>query len=470
MGAMRSITVDGLLTGRAAQTAAAVIAGGAGALLVTHGGTQAVALAAVALAAVIAGWRWPALPVLATLMLCQELDPSQGFGGAGGSGLLFLGHQLYFKTFARFSLLTLMLVAVAARASLSLGRTPVRKAALWLALALGGYYVARVWAGGSAITSAINQNARFAILFGATFVIGIEANAGDYWKRLAVPVFRLLIVALVLVGGFLEATGRGIPGQPIFYDSAMGAIAGAGLLAVIFIGSAPDAATAQARRGMWLLAVAALGVVILSARRDDWAGMAVAALLALALTQDRLRLVVRLLGGAAVALVVLAIFAPATLTSIGHQISAIWQATQGTAADASAKGHLSDISVGWAAVNAHPISGLGPNGQLVGLVVQSTGQLYIHNQILESWLRFGIVGAALVIALQLLLAGQALTVLRRRDARFHVRWAAYLLLIAPTAMLTAPFLTQTQRWPAVLGLAAGLVAAELGSGSAPQAA
>ncbi len=276
-------------------------------------------------------------------------------------------------------------------------------------------------------------------------------------------------MVLVLVGGFLQVTGRGISGQPIFYDSAMGAIAGAAVLAVVFMGSTPETATARARRRMWLLAAAALGVVVLSARRDDWAGMAVALLLALAFSQDRMRLVVRLVAGAAVALVVLALFAPAALTSIGHQVSAIWQATQGTAADASARGHLSDISQGWHSVKASPISGLGPNGQLAGLVVQSTGQLYIHNQILESWLRFGLVGAVLVVALQGVLAAQALRVLRRRRVRFQVRWASYLLLIAPTAMLTAPFLTQTQRWPAMLGLAGGLVGAELAPGAAPHA-
>ena len=33
-----------------------------------------------------------------------------------------------------------------------------------------------------------------------------------------------------------------------------------------------------------------------------------------------------------------------------------------------------------------------------------------------------------------------------------------LLVMAPVAMLTAPFLTTTQRWPAILGFAAGLIA------------
>ena len=100
----------------------------------------------------------------------------------------------------------------------------------------------------------------------------------------------------------------------------------------------------------------------------------------------------------AVVLVALAVVAPSVLSEIGHQLSAIWGATQGTAADASVQGHLSDVSVGWHAVKASPISGVGPNGHVAGLVVEGAGPLYIHNQVLESWLRFGLIGALLIIA------------------------------------------------------------------------
>ncbi len=61
------------------------------------------------------------------------------------------------------------------------------------------------------------------------------------------------------------------------------------------------------------------------------------------------------------------------MTEIGHQLSAIWQATQGSASDASAQGHLSDISTGWEAVLASPINGVGPTGHLAGLVVENGG-------------------------------------------------------------------------------------------------
>jgi O-antigen ligase len=116
------------------------------------------------------------------------------------------------------------------------------------------------------------------------------------------------------------------------------------------------------------------------------------------------------------------------------------------------------MSIGWKAVKASPISGVGPGGHIAGLVVQSRGQLYIHNQVLESWLRFGLLAAVLVVAAQIVLVLQSLGTLKQPGSDFMSRWAAQFLLIAPVAMLTAPFLTNTQRWPAILGLAAGIVA------------
>ena len=102
--------------------------------------------------------------------------------------------------------------------------------------------------------------------------------------------------------------------------------------------------------------------------------------------------------------------------------------------------------------------GVGPNGHVAGLVVEGSGPLYIHNQVLESWLRFGLLGAILVIAAQVVFVVQGLIALRRPQTDYTVRWAAMLLVMAPVAMLTAPFLTTTQRWPAILGFAAGLIA------------
>jgi O-antigen ligase len=455
MNGIGSNTVGSLLAARRVQVLITVLASAAGGWVIASSGTRTLTAVGVSLVAGTALLGWPALTALTLLILCQELDPAQGFGGPSGSGLLFLGHQVYFTTVARASLLTLALVLTAARVAVTMEPSRPRRIAAALMLALGAYYAARVWSGGSSITSALNQDSRFAILFVAGFVIGTGTARNTDWANRAVPVLLSVLSGMALLGVYLVATGQGEAQTGlnlIFYDSAMGAIAGAAVLAAI---SAP---ASQRDWRIWGIGAAGLVVVVLSSRRNVYAAMAVALLLGLLFGRNRTRLVLRLLFASGLACAALLVFFPTVISELGHQLSAIWGATQGTAADASAKGHLNDVSLGWNAVKASPISGVGPGGHIAGLVVQSRGQLYIHNQVLESWLRFGLLAAVLVVAVQLVLVVQALGTLNQPGSDFMARWAAQFLLIAPVASLTAPFLTNTQRWPAILGLAAGIVA------------
>jgi O-antigen ligase len=438
------------------------LAGGAGVAASTGHGSLLL-LAAGAVVAGAALLRWPALTVLALLLICEEVEPGEDFG-AGGSGLLFLGHQLYFTNISRISLLTLVMVVACARVALVTAPRPVRSVSLFLMVLMGFWYAATVWIGGSALTSAINQDARFALLFVLAFVIGTWAGQQGDWKWRSLTMMRWGFSIVALIGAYLAATGQGQAQTGvniIFYDSSLGAFAGAVVLAVAL---APRAIRTPR---VWWLGGAALLVVVLSSRRNVWAAMVFALLIGLVVARQRARLVMRGLAAVTVILLAAAVLAPSVLTELGHEFSAIWQATQGSAADTSTKGHLSDISVGVKAVLAHPIQGIGANGHLPGLVVETPGPLYIHNQILESWLRFGIVGGLLVIALQVSLAARAVSVLRQRSDDISRSWGALLLLMAPVAMLTAPFLTTTQRWPSLIGFAAGLIAAPKGAGNLP---
>jgi O-antigen ligase len=442
-----------LLAARITQLVVAVGASAVAARMIAEGNSRTVAIVAVGLVMTGVLMRWPGLTLVSLLIVCQELDPSLASPGTSGSSLLYLGYQVYFKTFGRLSLLTIVVLLALGRALIAARPAPPRRTAVLLVLALGVYVTALLWLGGTSLTSAVNQDARFAILFGGCFAVGVAAANSEEWTRSAVPVFQWVLSGMVLLGLYLAATGQGQTGASvIFYDAATGAIAGAAMLAALLTPAA------ERSRRLWWIAGAGLLVVILSARRDVWAAVIVALVLSLVFAQDRMRLILRLLAAAAVALVALGAFVPAALSGIGHQFSAIWGATQGTAADASVQGHLSDISTGWKAVEASPFSGVGPNGHVAGLVVEGSGPLYIHNQVLESWLRFGLVGAVLTIALLVVFIVQGLGALRRRGIHFTTRWAAMLLIMAPVSMQTAPFLTTTQRWPAILGFAAGVIA------------
>jgi O-antigen ligase len=456
-----------LLGSKLTQLVVAVGASAIAARLIASGNTHTLAAGAVALVVVGALMRWPAFTLVSLLIVCQELDPGLASPGTSSGGLAYVGYQVFFKTYGRVSLLTLLVLLALGRVLIAARRYPPRRTAVILVLALGAYFAALLWADGTSLTSAINQDARFAILFAACFGVGVAAANSREWALHAVPVFQWVLSGMVVLGLYLAATGQGqgpTGDSVIFYDAATGAIAGAAMLAALLTPSA------HRTRRLWWIAGAGLLVVILSARRDVWAAVIVALLLSLMFAQDRVRLILRLLAAAAVGLLVLAVFLPGVLSGIGHQLSAIWGATQGTAADASVKGHLSDISVGWSAVKASPFSGVGPSGHVAGLVAEGSGPLYIHNQVLETWLRFGLIGAVIVIAVQVVLLVQGLVTLRRPGIDFATRWAATLLIMAPVSLLTAPFLTTTQRWPAILGFAAGVIAPVLRTAGAAEPA
>lgn len=448
-----------LLTARITQLLVAVVLSVATARMIASGDSRTVAILGVALVVVAALMRWPAITLVSLLIVCQELDPRLAHPGAPTSALAYLGHQVYFTTVGRISLLTVLALLALGRVLIAARPAPPRRLAAILVLALGCYITALVWAGGTSLTSAINQDALFAVLFGACFAVGVAAANSEGWARSVVPVLQWVLSAMVVVGFYLLATGQGQGGTSvIFYDAATGAIAGAAMLAALLTPSAE-----RTGRLRWI-AVAGFIIVVLAARRDVWAAVVVALVLSLMFAQDRMRLMLRLLAATAVVVLGLALLVPSALSGIGHQLSAVWGATQGTAADASVKGHLSDLSVGWDAIKASPFSGVGPNGHVLGLVVQGPGPLYIHNQVFESWLRFGLIGALLIVAVQVVILVEGLIALRRPRIDFSTRWAAILLIMAPVSMLTAPFLTSTQRWPAIVGFAAGLIAPTLRSG------
>ncbi len=448
--------LENTLAATAAQLIAAAGLSATAGWLIASGRGGTLASVAIVVVGALALLRWPALAIIGLLIVCQELDPAQNFAGPSGSSLLFLGHQLFFTTVSRVSLLTLTTVICCARIAVTAPPRRPRKLAAGLVLLLGGYYAALIWVGGTSLTSAINQDARFAILFPTCFVVGAWARSSPQWQRNAIPVLQWVFTAMALLGAYLTATGQGQAQTGvslIFYDSALGAIAGAIVLAAAL------APPAMRTWRVWWLGAAGLIVVVLSSRRNVWAAMIVALIVGLAFTRNRARLVLRVLAGTAVVLVAMELLLPSVMAEIGRQLAAIWAATQGSAADASVQGHLSDISIGWHAVTASPLLGVGPDGHVAGLVVQGGGPLYVHNQVLESWLRFGLTGAVLVIVVQVAFITQAIGALRHSVDDLTLRWAAFLLLIAPVAMLTAPFFTNTQRWPAVLGFAAGLVGA-----------
>ncbi|MEU0550735.1 hypothetical protein [Micromonospora sp. NPDC005979] len=125
---------------------------------------------------------------------------------------------------------------------------------------------------------------------------------------------------------------------------------------------------------------------------------------------------------------------------------------------ASTSGHLSDLRLGWDYVRANLWTGVGPLApQLPGLAANNSERVYVHNELLQDWLRYGPLAPLLVIVFLAAAALAALKAFRDPDSDVVVRSAAAFCLIAPLCLMTAPFVSETSRWPLVLGIAAGIV-------------
>ncbi|MEU5912802.1 hypothetical protein [Micromonospora sp. NPDC047527] len=125
---------------------------------------------------------------------------------------------------------------------------------------------------------------------------------------------------------------------------------------------------------------------------------------------------------------------------------------------ASTSGHLNDLRLGWEYVRANFWTGIGPLApQLVGLAANNSERVYVHNELLQDWLRYGPLAPLLVILFLAAAALAALKAIRDPESDGIVRSAAAFCLIAPLCLMTAPFLSETSRWPLLLGIAAGIV-------------
>ncbi|WP_432835558.1 O-antigen ligase family protein [Dactylosporangium sp. CA-092794] len=126
----------------------------------------------------------------------------------------------------------------------------------------------------------------------------------------------------------------------------------------------------------------------------------------------------------------------------------------------SSQGHLEDIRVAWSYVRVNFWTGIGPqHPQLPGLASDKTTVLYVHNEFLQDWLRFGPGAVLLVTAFLLIIAVLAIRSLAGRKASTMHRGAAILGLITPICLLAFPYFSESHQWPFLVGGAAGILAA-----------
>lgn len=400
----------------------------------------------------------PLATAFVVLLVAQELDPAHA-SSSSNLELLTLGHQAYFSTALPLAAILVALAAAVAILRFGVDYTRDGRAFLAVSLALTAWAVLAGLYWGVGPYTAMSQDARPFIVLIAAFLLALSAcGSGQQVQTLRAAVLGAFGF-LGLLAIYLLARGVSWPpapgSVPLFYDSATAAVAGAVVLGVLF-------SRERLRLGHWCVLLIASGIVLVSFRRSVWIAFVFVFLVALLVSRRRGRGIGSLLAVILVGGVLVGTASSTFQAQLGGRVETTIESVRGSASDDSTQGHLSDLSAAWQAIQNSWVTGVGPEAPAADVpgLVATEGRVYVHNELLLDWLRFGALGALLIVALLALMVALGIRVLQRSPSAVGAS-AAALLIAAPVSMMTAPFLTTTVRWPALLGLAAGIAVHEL---------
>src|SRR4051794_11266785 len=387
--------------------------------------------------------------VLATLSVEEFFASGRNttLGAALAPWYASLGYQVYEQAFLNLSPVVMAAVAVAVAVVPIPSTHRLARPYVIATAALGAVSSVSGYLHGGLLGAA--RSIDVAVLLFAGLVLGNHLRSIDV--RIAkIGLGGLLIakslVALMVTAGIDVVYARFV----LFYDSVTPWLASAVLLTII--------ARRQSIREDIALWLPALVILALSPRRAPLLALAVALVVIGAFNRERrarlrfLALVV--LGGLAVAV-------GGSLPGIvGERVRGALGLLNGSGGDDSTLGHLNDIVIGWHYAVQGPFWGLGPNArQLPELAAMGANVLYVHNQLLQTWLSVGFLGAAAILYLVVrgaVAAGRAL--LRLQDVPVIDAVALSLLALAPINFVLFPYLDTTRRWPLLFGVALAFLA------------
>lgn len=249
-----------------------------------------------------------------------------------------------------------------------------------------------------------------------------------------------------LVSG--TATGE----QLVYYDTATAAVAGASFFAVL-------RAKHLSRMELVLTLCTAI-VLLVSFRPSILISLVISSVIVLLLNKYYRGMIKRVAISSRALILAGLIALPSLLSTFAERLAVSYATIRGNGDDVSTGGHMDDILVVLQHALERPLGYGSLTPQLTGLFVQS-GSIYVHNELLLDWLRIGFIWFLAVLLLQISLLRDAFKALRQRpdQVSVSVATAAFLMPMFVIASVSAPFLTTTNRWPALVGLAAGILAA-----------
>lgn len=263
----------------------------------------------------------------------------------------------------------------------------------------------------------------------------------------------LLLKGVLGLASLATTQGAVIDGQAnvVYYDAALPMVAAMAVIGLLL----SSQRTVPWRKMLLFLCIT---IVAFSFRRSVWSAMVVA-LLVLPLIRARGVVVRRLLAGLAASLLLFAVLPGAAKEAAFGRVGSGLRVALGTGNEESAKHHKRDVERGYEIAQRNIWAGVGVRApQRREFAYQDIDRIYVHNDPLQVWLRFGLPGITLYALLLLTLLWRGVTALRARgDLSILEAGSAAFAAVIVVPVLSAPFISETLRWPIFLGIVAAVL-------------
>lgn len=298
------------------------------------------------------------------------------------------------------------------------------------------------------------------ILVLSGYILGSFISSGENRRAQIVWIAAVLIFIKAVVGVYVFAKGEAIPDPSglaavVYYDSTLSYVAMTFLVAWMYM-------TIRQRPATVLMVSSA--VVILVAMRRNVIAATVWALILVTLLKGQWKQVIRLVVGIILMVGVAWILLPGPLANIAGGFERSISTLLTGEGDSSTTGHLNDIEVGIDLIRQSPIWGIGvyPPPQ-PGLVVGKSTHLYIHNEVLQSWARYGVIGVGILIFLIGLGIVYAIRILAKGPSDFLGAASAVFFVACPIPLMFFPHLSTLVRFAFFTGLFLAILSHEVKS-------
>lgn len=269
---------------------------------------------------------------------------------------------------------------------------------------------------------------------------------------------RVVAAALILKGVLgllvlLTTQGAVIDGQHnvVYYDAALPMVAGMAIIGFLL---------ASQRDVPWRKTILLLAgtIVLFSFRRCVWSAMFLAVAL-LPLIRMRSIVVQRIATAVAVSLLLVLVLPTTVKRSAFSRVGSAVSVAQGTGNEESAQHHKKDVARGYQIAQEHAFIGIGVRApQRREFAFQDTKTLYVHNDPLQVWLRLGLPGVVLYVMLLGVLCWRGVATLRRPGVLSVLdAGCATFAVVCLVPVVTAPFISETARWPVLIGIVAAVL-------------